>query len=166
MHESTGKAPFQVLYGFCPEIGSNVGDDALEGKAAESAINRMKTLQAEREELSDQLRRAHEKQKLYYDRKHQKMRFQEKDLVVLAAKNIRQLRPNKKLSDRYLGPFEVLEAVGKHGQAYRLKLDPSFKIHDVFHVSLLEPWHKRPETVAKPPPLIVGGHKEWEVKSI
>ena len=43
---------------------------------------------------------------------------------------------NPKLEHKYLGPFEILEAVGK--QAYKLKLPAKWRIHPVFHMSLLE----------------------------
>jgi transposase InsO family protein len=166
VHESTGLPPFKVLYGFLPELGMNVGDDAPKGRAASTAEERIKTLHMEREELADRLRRASASQKKYYDKRHTKMEYKVGDLVMLATKNLRQMRPNRKLSDRYLGPFEVVEIVGNHKQAYRIKLGPEHKFHDVFHVSLLEPWHSRTETVAKPPPMDVNGHEEWEVKSI
>ena len=60
----------------------------------------------------------------------------------------------------------MIEVIGKHRQAYRLKLEPEYKFHDVFHVSLLEPWHGRAETVAKLPSIEIDGHEEWEVKAI
>ena len=42
-----------------------------------------------------------------------------------------------KLSPRYIGPFEILERVGKI--AYRLALPPSLSgVHEVFYVSM--PW--------------------------
>lgn len=65
------------------------------------------------------------------------------DNVMLNAKNLRQLRPSKKLADRYLGPFKVIGIVGNHGQAYKLELPPAYRIHLVFHVGMLEPYHHR-----------------------
>ena len=37
---------------------------------------------------------------------------------------------------KFFGPFQVLHPVGK--QAYKLELPEKWRIHDVFHVSLLE----------------------------
>ena len=93
------------------------------------------------------------------------MRFRIGDKVMLAAKNIKQLRPNRKLADKFLGPFTVREVVGGHSQAYRLELPLAYRIHDVFHVSLLEPYHSRADTIVGP---VTGteGHEEWEVQAI
>src|SRR5688572_1794554 len=45
----------------------------------------------------------------------------------------------KKLDNKQLGPFEILEKIGTH--AYKLELPESMKcLHPVFHVSLLEPY--------------------------
>ncbi|XP_020702914.1 uncharacterized protein LOC110114392 [Dendrobium catenatum] len=44
-----------------------------------------------------------------------------------------------KLSPRYVGPFEILERIGK--SAYRLLLsDQMSDVHNVFHVSTLRKW--------------------------
>ncbi|PKU60670.1 hypothetical protein MA16_Dca020443 [Dendrobium catenatum] len=44
-----------------------------------------------------------------------------------------------KLSPRYVGPFEILEKIGK--SAYRLLLsDQMSEMHNVFHVSSLKKW--------------------------
>jgi hypothetical protein len=53
--------------------------------------------------------------------------------------------------------------------AFQLKPPDSMKIHPVFHVSLLKPYHAStiPRRTHKPPPLIiVDGEQEYEVEEI
>lgn len=45
-------------------------------------------------------------------------------------------KQNQKLEKMFFGPFHVLHVVGK--QAYKLKLPSKWKIHYIFHISLLE----------------------------
>ena len=46
-----------------------------------------------------------------------------------------------KLSPRYIGPFEILERVGK--VAYRFALSPRMSgVHNVFHISMLKEYHQ------------------------
>ena len=67
------------------------------------------------------------------------MTFKKNDLVALSTKNLRLKEgTTKKLSPRWIGPFRILECVGK--QAYRLLLPSQYAaIHNVFPVSLLQP---------------------------
>ncbi|MBW0592167.1 hypothetical protein O181_131882 [Austropuccinia psidii MF-1] len=73
-----------------------------------------------------------------------------------------------KLSQRWLGPFEVVKRIGSN--AYHLKLPQQWKsVHPVFHVSLLERvkqstipnQHKFP-----PPPATLEEQEEWEVAQV
>jgi len=53
--------------------------------------------------------------------------------------------------------------------AYRLCLPSTWKIHDIFHASLLTPYKEtnqhRPNFI-EPPPDILEGEEEWEVEKI
>ena len=55
--------------------------------------------------------------------------------VWLSSKHLKTKR-NRKLKAKFLDFFQVLHLVGK--QAYKLELPKKWKIHDIFHVSLLE----------------------------
>ncbi|MBW0490336.1 hypothetical protein O181_030051 [Austropuccinia psidii MF-1] len=121
--------------------------------------------QVVKEELESEIRRF----KKYADRNRAiPPDFQPGDKVWLASKTIKTIRPTKKLSERWLGPFEVLKKIGSY--AYHLKLSQQWKsVHPVFHVSLLEPVkqsnipnrHHLP-----PPPLLVEEQEEWEVAQV
>jgi hypothetical protein len=166
VHSTTGLRPFEAMYGWIPKIDWHDGDTVLEGEAP-AASQRIKTMIEARAELARNWQKAVDSQKKHYDIKHKPMTFAVDDEVMLRAKHIKQLRPSAKLADRYLGPFRVLEVVGHHRQAYRLKLPPTYRIHDVFHVSLLEPYHRREAGVVEELPAIeVEGQEEYEVESV
>ena len=57
-----------------------------------------------------------------------------------------------KLSPRYMGPYEIVERIGK--LAYRLRLPPELtRIHDVFHVSMLRKYIADPSHVLRDQPV-------------
>ena len=88
-------------------------------------------------------------------------------LVWLLRRHITTRRPSRKLDVRRLGPFAIVELVGK--SAYRLQLPPSMQVHPVFHVSLLELHvaNTFPGRVVPPPlPTHVDGFPEFEVNKI
>ena len=89
------------------------------------------------------------------------------DLVMLNGKNIRTKRPTKKLAPKFYGPFKILEKIGT--RSYRLELDQRWRIHNVFHVSLLEPYKSSSDpqrTQLRPQPEEIEGEKEFEVERI
>lgn len=94
------------------------------------------------------------------------MVFSAGELVMLSAKNINQKLPSKKLSLKKLGPFAIDTPIGS--QAYRLHLPPAWHIHNVFHVSLLEPYHKRDKTYIPntTPPELVDDEQQWLVEAV
>ncbi|KAG0156271.1 hypothetical protein PDIDSM_3448 [Penicillium digitatum] len=124
--ESTRVSPFYANYGFHPRIGFEPSQPASHPatRDAEKFATRM-------QELTDPIRRTNEPSRA------PARRYRPGQLVWLNARNIRTLRPQKKLDWKNLGPFKVLEAISAH--AYKLELPASMKIHPVFNVSLLQP---------------------------
>ena len=81
------------------------------------------------------LHHAQELQKRAHDKGVKPRSYAPGDKVWLSSKHLRTKR-NRKLEAKFLGLFRVLHPVGK--QAYKLELPKKWRIHDVFHVSLLE----------------------------
>ena len=58
--------------------------------------------------------------------------------MLLSTCNLKMKGTPGKLQKRFVGPFRVTETIGE--QAYRLALPEEWRIHPVFHVSLLRDW--------------------------
>jgi transposase InsO family protein/predicted aspartyl protease len=89
------------------------------------------------------------------------------DNVWLNARHITTRRPSVKLDHKRLGPFPVVGLVGKY--ACRLQLPITMKVHNVFHVRLLEPAPNDPmpgQQIPPAPPVEVDGEEEWEVSEV
>jgi len=89
------------------------------------------------------------------------------DKVWLDAKNLTTTHPTAKLAPKCYGPFLVTAAISH--TSYHLKLPPQWKIHNVFHTSLLTPYKETPEhspNFPEPSPELIDGEPEWEVEQI
>jgi len=64
--------------------------------------------------------------------------YQIGDLVMLSGRNIKTRHPTEKLDHKNHGPFQIEKIISP--LAVRLMLPRKWKIHNVFHVSLLEPY--------------------------
>jgi len=91
------------------------------------------------------------------------------DSVFVLTKFIRMLRPLKKLSEKYVGPFKVIGRLGTHLYLVRLP-NHLHSIYPVFYVSQLEP--AIPNTLPNrtnpppPPPIAIDGNLEYEIAQI
>jgi hypothetical protein len=89
------------------------------------------------------------------------------DLVWLEGKNLHTTHPSAKLAPRRFGPFLVTDTISR--TSFRIKLPPSWKIHNVFHGTLLMPYKETTlngNKYQEPAPDLVDGQPEWEVEQI
>jgi hypothetical protein len=87
--------------------------------------------------------------------------------VWLEAKNLQLFYQTPKLAPKRHGPFHISKQVSP--VAYQLQLPDAWKIHKVFHASLLTPYRETPQhgpNYIKPPPELIEGEHEYEVKAI
>nr|GEX98217.1 putative reverse transcriptase domain-containing protein [Tanacetum cinerariifolium] len=81
--------------------------------------------------------------KSYADLKRKAMEFQVRDKVMLKVspwKGVVRFKKLGKLNPKYVGPFKVLEKIGK--VAYKLELPEELsRVHNTFHVSNLKKCH-------------------------
>ena len=89
------------------------------------------------------------RQKSYADVRRRPLEFEVGDHVFLKVMPKRgkvRFGKRRKLSPRFIGPFEILERVGV--VAYRLALPPCMSgVHEVFHVSMLRKYTPDPAHV-------------------
>ncbi|KAF7641125.1 hypothetical protein LDENG_00292870, partial [Lucifuga dentata] len=93
--------------------------------------------------------------------------YQPGQRVWLSSSTIPLKTDSKKLSPRYIGPFEIVSIINP--SVVKLKLPSSLKIHPAFHVSLLKPVHVSPlcpPPKLPPPSRIIDDHPAFTVRQI
>lgn len=164
-HSATKHSPFWLNYGFHP----NTATGPPRQTPVETAQQFHNRMTAVREAAQKALTRAADDMKRFADAHRQNApQYQVGDKVWLDASHLNTPRPSKKLDDRRYGPFEVERVISS--TAIRLKLPPTWKVHPVFHVSLLRPFKEdrllHPDAYTRPPPEIVDGSEQYEVEDI
>ena len=109
---------------------------------------------------------AQQRQKAFADRRRVEKVYKVGDKVLLSTKylNLKHSEKSRKLLPKWIGPFKVVQVVGP--VAYELKMNPRWRVHPVFHVSLLEPYRESGRVQPPPPPIEMEGALEYEVESI
>jgi len=87
--------------------------------------------------------------------------------VWLDAKNLKMGHPTQKLTLKREGPFTISEEISN--LSYQLQLPVQWRIHPVFHASLLTPYKKNDihgTNFLEPPPDLIEGEPKYEVEAI
>jgi Chromo (CHRromatin Organisation MOdifier) domain len=85
----------------------------------------------------------------------------------LEGTNLKLSHPKVKLDAKRYGPFRVIEEISP--VIFRLKLPPQWKIHNVFHMSLLTYYNETEEhgrNFAQPAPELIKGEEEYKVEQV
>ena len=143
-------APYEALYGRkcrSPVHWDEAGERQFLGpELVEQATEAIK-------KIREKMKTAQSRQKSYADRRRRPLEFEPGEKVFLKispTKRITRFRKRGKLNPRFIGPFEILERVGK--VAYRLALPPSLSgVHDIFHVSMLRKYIADPSHILRYP---------------
>src|ERR1044072_2140201 len=89
--------------------------------------------------IQEKMRASQSRQKSYHDKRRKDLEFSEGEHVfmrVTSMTGIGRALKSKKLTPRFIGPFQITKKVGR--VAYQIALPPSLaNLHDVFHVSQL-----------------------------
>src|SRR6266850_2605531 len=96
-----------------------------------------------------------------------KARYKLGDQVWLEATHLCLPHQKSKLVPKRMGPFRINKVVSP--VAYQLVLPAAWHIHDVFHTSLLSPYHEAQAhgpNFSRPPPDLINGEDEYEVEQI
>ena len=93
--------------------------------------------------------------------------FAKGDKVWLEARNLKHLIINPKFTPKWKGPFTITKVLSPI--IYQLRLPKTWKIHLVFHTSLLSPYYENEvhgRNFPAPPPDLINGEEEYEIEKI
>ena len=126
---STGFAPNDLAYGFHVREGLDI---LAKANPDVQDLDRLRSIK--RQEAADAMAFANIAVKSRYDKLHKSLRLHEGSLVYLRLHHGYKIPGvHHKYSNQRVGPFKVLERVGK--LAYRLELPPNMHIHPVVSVA-------------------------------
>ncbi|CAH9124286.1 unnamed protein product [Cuscuta epithymum] len=148
-HASIKMAPYEALYGQkcrSPLCWSDLTDKVVLGpEYLHDTMEKVKLIQA-------RMKAAQDRQKSYADlgRKPAEFKVGEKVLLkVSPTKGVMRFGKKGKLSPRFIGPYDILERVGR--LAYRLALPMELaKVHNVFHISQLKKYVRDESHILNP----------------
>ena len=130
---STGFTPFKLNYGYHSRVSYEEDlDPRSKSRTAEELSSKLRELITV---CQQNLHHAQKLQKRGHNKGVKPQSYAPGDKIWLSSKYLK-IKRNCKLETKFLGPFQVLHPVGK--QAYKLELLKKWRIHDIFHVSLLE----------------------------
>jgi transposase InsO family protein len=155
---STKKSPFEITRSYQPRMGFE--QRMAKAPAAESFTTAMKDTLAQTKE---NLEKAQKHMKTQADRHRSAApEYVIGDKVWLSTDNLRLTRASRKLTEKWLGPYEITKLIGDN--AVELRLPKSMRIHPVVNISRVRPYKERlkGQSTFRPGPVQVTEDRELE----
>ena len=160
---TTKHTPFFLNYGRNPQLPSSF--------VISQEPKSIQDKQDKQTWIKQLIREAQDRQARFANTKRSEKTFKVGDKVLLKTNHykdeiLKGMR-SKKIVNRFLGPYEIREVINQN--AYRIKLPPSLKIHDVVNISALEDYFDPKSspidhpTYERPPPIF---EQDYEVEKI
>ena len=140
IHAFADASSFYLMYEYNSEIHYKVENNFIK-EGVSFAKERVKRFHDIRNQLMQRLQKASAQQTKYYNANHQSKSYAVNDLMLLSIKNFKQKRLSKKLSHKFVDSFRMKNKIDE--QTYRLTLSNIYRIHNIFHVSLLKSYLHR-----------------------
>ena len=163
IHTAMHVSSFYANYGMNPRMGiepRRVG----KSEPAKEFAERMKTVHKEAQAA---LSKSCDDMTRYADfHRGEAPEYKIGNKVWLSTKNLNVDQPSCKLTERQLGPYEIVKIISSN--AVKLKLPTSFKIHDVINVSRICPYcpPTAGQSTIPPEPVVIEGTPEYKVEEI
>jgi hypothetical protein len=155
---TTKKTPYELIIGYTPTVYQLTRLSSVPG-----VTEQLQKIQEHQKTVLEALQAA--QNKMVKETRYKP--FKEGDKVWLEGSHLKLPYATMKLAPRRYGPFKVAAKISS--VAYKIKLPTNWKIHDVFHVSLLTPYNEtnaHGPNFLEPPPDLIEGEPEWEVEMI
>src|SRR6266403_5219079 len=157
VNTTTGLSPNQILFGYNPTLNS---DKVLQTHNA-LVESRIQTMTKNRADTIWALN------KVANQKGPPPSQFHLQEKVWLDASHLKLPHQKAKLTPKCLGPFKIIQEISP--VAYQLELPPNWRIHDVFHASLLTPYYETAvhgPNFTRPPPDLIDREEEYKVERI
>src|SRR6266550_4311458 len=156
-NETTGLSPNQILLGY----ETTLIPENIKPTNNQMAEDRIQIMEQKRKQAIDAINQVEKGKSVIPSQ------FRVGEQVWLEAINLKLHHQATKLNPKRQGPFKIIKEVSP--VAYQLALPAAWTIHDVFHASLLLPYHENDAhgpNFTRPPPDIIDGEAEYEVERI
>jgi hypothetical protein len=139
VNRSTGKSPFQIIYGTQPRGVSELRDSEQTATSSASAEEFAETMKELHSQVKERLMKSNQEYKRRADQWKRQLQFEVGDLVLAHLRKERFPRGTyNKLKMKKIGPCRVLKKFGEN--AYEIELPDGIGISPIFNVSDLYPY--------------------------
>jgi hypothetical protein len=153
VNRSTGKSPFQILYGTQPRGVSKLKELEQAETSSASAKQFAEAMQELQTEVKQRLQKSNQEYKCRADQRKRQLQFEVGDMVLAHLR--KEMFPRgtyNKLKMKKIGPCRVLRKFGEN--TYELELQEGMGISPIFNISDLYPYNAEEADTGTKEPVI------------